>query len=215
MKLVLASGSDRRKELLSWLEIPFEVMEAGVDEAILPDEETSEAVARLALAKARTVAKQLEAQRIFADDEETGLVIGADTLVGIDNQIIGKPDNRQHAEEILKKLTGKTHEVWTGVCLWDADTGEHRVEVEKTLIKLHKLSDAQIEKYLETMEWEGKAGAYMIQGEMGKHVANVEGSYTNVVGLPLETLQDMLESMGVYLEVDLRKVVSEKTGYEK
>jgi septum formation protein len=215
MKLVLASGSDRRKELLSWLEIPFEVMESGVDETILPDEETSEAVARLALVKARTVAKQLEAQRIFADDEETGLVIGADTLVSLADQPIGKPVNRQDAGKIIKALSGKTHEVWTGVCLWDADTGEHRVEVEKTLVKFNHLSDAQIEKYLETKEWEGKAGAYMIQGEMVKHVANVEGSFTNVIGLPLETLQDMLESMGVFVEVDLRKVVSEKTGYEK
>ena len=204
MKIVLASESEWRKNLLAWLELPFEVVGSGVEETVYADEEASEVVARLATEKAEATAKKLS--------EEVGIVIGADTVIEIDGKIIGKPDNRQDARKIMQQLAGKTHEVWTGVCAVD-DVGNRRVEVEKTIVKFKPMTQAQIEKYLDQNEWVGKAGGYQVQGAIKPYVADIQGSYTNVIGLPLLMVQDMLESLGVGVEVDLPGLIKTKTGY--
>lgn len=214
MKLILASGSERRKELLSWLEIPFEVIESGIDETVYPDEEPSELVARLAVAKAHEVAKQWTVDSGQLAENDGIIVIGADTVVTVDDLIIGKPNNRKHAEEIIGKLSGKTHEVWTGVCVVDPLTGERKVETEVTRVTIRQISDKELKKYLDSNEWVGKAGGYAIQGKMGQYITDLAGSYTNVVGLPLLVLQDLLESLGTVVEVEVREEIRKRTGRE-
>lgn len=201
--------------MLSWLEIPFEVVESGVDESIYPDEEVSEAVARLAMAKTQVVAKKIEEQRVFGEAVEEGeLVMGADTMVCVGDRIMGKPVDRENAKEMIQLIQGRTHEVWTGICVIDVDTEEQRVEVDRTLVTLMPMSEQQIEDFLETKEWEGKAGGYQIQESMAAYVKDVEGSFTNVIGLPLLLAQDLLEGMGCPTEVDLRQIIELKTGHE-
>jgi septum formation protein len=211
MKLILASGSEWRKELLAWLELPFEVVESGVEEAIYQDEEASEAVARLALSKAETVMKKMADLRLKL--EGAMVVVGADTVINVGNQIIGKPADRGEAKRIIQQLAGKTHEVWTGLAVID-DLEDRRVEVEKTLVTFKPMTEAEVEKYLDTREWEGKAGGYQVQGAISKHIIDIQGSYTNVIGLPLLVIQDTLESLGGGVGVDVAEVIRGKTGYE-
>lgn len=215
MKLILASGSEWRRELLSWLQIPFEVVESGVEEDIFDDEEPSEVVATLAAMKAEAVAAKLRQEGVFGADEfEEMLVVGADTLIAVEDQVIGKPGDRQQAEEIVGRLSGKTHEVWTGVCVVDPATGERKVEVEVTRVTMRHISDKELKKYLDSNEWVGKAGGYQVQGEIRRFITDLEGSYTNVIGLPLLIVQDFLESMGTMVEVDVPEEIRRRTGRE-
>lgn len=214
MKLILASGSEWRKELLSWFKIPFNVIESGIDETGYPDEEPSELVARLATTKAREVSKRWMVDSGQWIEDEGILVIGADTVIVVNDLIIGKPNNREHAQEIIGQLSGKIHEVWTGVCVIDPLTGEQMVETEVTRVEMRHITDKELKKYLDSKEWVGKAGGYQIQGEIKKFILNVEGSYTNVIGLPLIVLQDLLEGLGAIVEVDVAEEIRLKTGKE-
>jgi septum formation protein len=214
MKLILASGSEWRKELLSWLELPFVVVESGVDETGFPDEEPSELVARLATLKAHEVARKRQATSNKPQEEEDTLIIGADTVVVVEDSIVGKPKDRKHAQEIIGQLSGKTHEVWTGVCVIDPVTGERRVEVEVTRVTMRHITDRELKKYLDTNEWVGKAGGYQVQGSIRDYITDLEGSYTNVIGLPLLIIQDFLESLGVMVEVDVVEEIRKRTGRE-
>lgn len=206
MKLVLASGSEWRKKLVAMLGLPFEVMESGVDENQFEWQEPSEVVATLATMKAEVVAGKLK----VSDRKRVGegmLVIGADTVVACGGEIVGKPKDEQEAREIIGKLAGKTHEVWTGVCVVDVDTGERVVEVEKTEVEFGLMGEKQVEEYLKTKEWVGKAGAYQVQKAISRYVKEVRGSYTNVIGLPMLLLVDMLERLGVWTEVEMEEVL--------
>lgn len=210
---------------MAWLKLPFEVMPAEINEAQFSWEEPEEVVATLATMKARRVAKKLEEERVFGSDEEEGLlVIGADTVIAVDDppthkateghrQIIGKPVDRQHAKEIIQKLAGKTHEVWTGLCLLDSDTGETIVETEKTKVEFRDMTDKLVEKYLETNEWVGKAGAYQVLGAIRPFIKLIDGSITNVIGLPMQKLVYMLEQMNVWTDENVEEIVGQKTGY--
>jgi septum formation protein len=215
MKIILASESEWRKELFAWLDLPFDVMPSNVDESIIEWDEPEEVVATLAAMKARAVAKQLNEQRVFgADDEEGLLVVGADTVISIDGEIIGKPDNREHAKAVIQKLSGKKHEVWTGVCLINTDTNEHMVEVARTEVEFRPIGEEELERYLNTNEWQGKAGGYQIQGAIKPFIKDLKGSYTNVIGLPLLTLVDMFEQWGVYVDQDVVVMLESKLGYK-
>jgi len=183
--LILGSSSPRRKELLNALGIRFMVIPSSVDEQLLSGETPEAHVQRLALAKARQVAGTVPGQ----------WVLGADTIVVIDGQILGKPHHTKEAEEMLKMLSQRTHTVFTGYAL----VNQHHPEKERvrhvcSRVHIRELSTDEIEAYVKTGEPMDKAGAYAIQGIGSAIVAHVTGSYTNVVGLPLcEVAQDLQE----------------------
>jgi septum formation protein len=180
--LVLASGSPRRRALLRRLGRPFRVVVPDVDERALPGEDPARHVRRLALAKARAVARRVPA----------GLVLGADTVVALDGRILGKPRDARDAVLMLSLLSGRTHEVLTGVALVAGGARRGPTAVVRTRVTMRPLRAGEIRDYVAGGEPLDKAGAYAIQGGARRFVERVEGSRTNVVGLPLERLEGML-----------------------
>ena len=180
--IILASRSPRRADLLKQIGLEFEVRPSGVEEPDITYIPPAIAVQELALTKARDVAANLG----------VGLVIGADTVVVIDQQPIGKPENDAHAVEILTRLSGNRHEVITGVALIDLDRGREVVWAEKTAVYFRELCQSEILAYVHSGETSDKAGAYGIQGSAGAFVERIEGCYFNVVGLPLASLVERL-----------------------
>ena len=183
--LILASSSPRRAELLRAAGIDFKIRPAGVDETIGPNEPPRDYVVRLSSEKARAVVR---------GDE---LALGADTTVVINGEIIGKPVDVEEAGRMLRALSGQWHEVLTGVTLARAD----RVvsAVSSTRVKFAELSDDEIKWYVSTGEPMDKAGAYAIQGHASLFVERIEGSYSNVVGLPVQLTYQLARRMGVEL----------------
>lgn len=190
MKLVLASASPRRAQILRDAGFTFEVIPAHVDETRLPRESAPDYVSRVASSKARRVAQSLAAKK------ERALVIGADTVVVVGRHIIGKPRDAADARRILRLLSGKTHKVLTGVSVVSVPSGKEVQYVETTLVQFLRLSDADIREYLATGEPFDKAGAYGIQGAGGRFVRRIEGCYFNVMGLPLSRVWTMLRDAG-------------------
>jgi nucleoside triphosphate pyrophosphatase len=183
---ILASASPRRHDLLASAGLRFVVQPAEIDEAALEGEAPPLYVRRLAREKARAVATPRRA----AGDRRP--VLGADTIVVLDGEIIGKPADRQRAREQLERLAGRQHQVITGFCV--LDPGESEIlDTATTEVVFKRLSAAEIEAYLETEEWRDKAGGYAIQGRAAFMVRSVMGSYTNVVGLPLAEAVEALE----------------------
>jgi septum formation protein len=176
--LILASGSPRRAELLRTAGIEFTVRVADVDETVLRGESPRDYVLRLSRAKALAVA---------GNDR---LVLGADTIVVIDGDIAGKPINNEDARRMLKALNGKWHDVLTAVSL--LRDGKILSEVSITRVKFTEMSESEIDWYISTGEPMDKAGAYGIQGYASRFVECIEGSYSNVVGLPVQTVYRML-----------------------
>jgi septum formation protein len=187
-KLILASQSPRRAELLAQAGYDFEVRPAGesAEDGLRDGEGPAELVARLARQKAADVVRRIVEQRTDAR-----LVLGCDTVAECGGQILGKPADEDDARRILKTLRGREHRVLTGVCLWEVPGGEPLVRVAVTTLRMDPLDDRQIEEYLAGGQWEGKAGAFGYQDRLG-WVRVVEGSESNVVGLPLELLAEML-----------------------
>lgn len=187
-RLILASASPRRSELLALLGRPFEVITADVDEAPLPNESAGELVVRLARAKASAVAQGDQGN-------QSAIVIGADTVVVVDGDIIGKPRDVDDAANILRRLSGRAHHVMTGVSVM-ATNGNGNVDfVETTVVTFAPLTDRDIDEYIATGEPMDKAGAYGIQGHGGRFVTAINGSYHNVVGLPVAQLAAALEEL--------------------
>jgi septum formation protein len=182
-KLVLASGSLRRAEILSAVGWPFETVLAGIDESRAADEEAISYVQRLALAKARAVAVGLE----------RGLVLGADTIVVVEGTILGKPENAEDAKRMLRMLSGKWHEVLTGVALVRADDKQRAsVDHELTRVRFSEMSDDEIDWYVSTGEPMDKAGAYAVQGKAALFIAEIAGDYFNIVGLPIRLVYELV-----------------------
>ncbi len=185
-KIVLASTSPRRQELMERLSVPFDVIAPeGVKEIQKGD--PREVVTRNATAKARKV----------TDGLSEGLVVGADTVVVVDGIIMGKAKDPLEARIMLVTLEGRMHRVLTGLAVVDAETGRRDVAVVETKVWFHPLTDQEIEDYVSTGEPIGKAGGYAIQGAGGALVERLEGCYENVVGLPLSRLRSMLEGFGL------------------
>ncbi len=178
-RIVLASQSPRRRELLGGLISEFDIMIDTTEEVAAPDLTPEELVKCLALQKAQNVAK-------MADGD--ALVIGADTVVCIDGRVLGKPKDEAEAKEMLKLLSGREHHVCTGFAIVDNTTGETVRDFERTVVKFRLLTDDEIEKYIKSGEPMDKAGAYGIQGVGALFVEGIKGDYFNVVGLPLCTL---------------------------
>ena len=179
-KLVLASGSPRRAEILERAGWPHEVIVAGIDETLLPNEEAAAYVQRLARSKAEKVASGLD----------EGLVLGADTTVVVANQILSQPVDEADAKRMLELLNAKWHEVLTGVALVRVG-GETRVAYETTRVRFAEMSAAEIDWYISTGEPFGKAGAYGIQGKASLFVEEIEGDYFNIMGLPIRLVYEL------------------------
>jgi septum formation protein len=190
-KIILASASPRRRELLHQIGLEFQVIPSTVEEQELPGETPEEHVVRLSLAKATEVAnREKNFGRWF---------IGSDTIVLCRDRILGKPRDQSHAAEMLKQLSGREHRVLSGYAVIDRQTGEQRAEAVSTKVCFRELTDDEITRYIATGESADKAGAYAIQGLGVCFVAGIEGSYTNVVGLPLCRLTLVLKELGVPL----------------
>lgn len=190
--LILASASPRRQEILRNAAIPFVVQPSDVPEVPLPEEAPKGYAERLAREKALAVA-QLRPQDI---------VLGADTVVVVDQEILEKPKDAADAARMLRLLSGKTHEVITGVCLVKLRTEkrELRTGLESTLVTMNDLTDEDIRAYIATGEPMDKAGAYAIQGIASRWITRIEGDYFNVVGLPVALVYRMLQEMAAELE---------------
>ena len=186
-KIILASTSPRRKEIFEKLGIPFTVEDSGYEEDLGLKKKPNELARYLALHKAKAVAKR----------HEDAIVIGADTIVVINGEVVGKARDRQHAMEILKKLSGSSHKVVTGFALINTKDGKVISKAVETKVQFKKLTDKEISDYLLSGEWKGKAGAYDIRGLSSRFVKKVEGDRLNVVGLPLKAFLDELEKIGV------------------
>ncbi len=187
MKLILASASVRRAEILHDAGFSFTVLSSVIDETPYPGETPHDLVQRLASAKA-----ELAAARAVGP----AIVIAADTEVALDGRIFGKPRSSDDARHMLEKLSGHTHSVFTGVALIRLPDAERRTFVESTLVHFAMLSADDITRYLATGEPHDKAGAYAIQGRAGRFIPRIEGCYFNVVGLPLARLQHALTALG-------------------
>lgn len=184
--LILASASPRRAELLTRAGFEFTVEPADVDESVMPGEQPAEYVVRVARAKAHAVVARCR--------KSANRVLAADTTVVVDGEILAKPADREDASRMLKRLAGVVHEVLTGVVVVAGD--RELTEVVRTRVHLLPLSPDEIAWYVESGEPEGKAGAYAIQERAARFVDWIEGSWSNVVGLPVATVDQMLKKLG-------------------
>ncbi len=187
MKLILASASMRRAEILHSAGLPFSVLSSAVDETPIPGESAKQMVQRLALAKV-----ELAAARAVGP----AIIIAADTVVTLDGMILGKPRTTDDARQMLEKLSGRTHSVITGVALIRLPDTERREFIETTHVQFGALDEEEIVRYLSSGEPFDKAGAYAIQGRAGRYIPRIEGCYYNVVGLPLARLCNALTELG-------------------
>ncbi len=186
--MILASASPRRRDLLAAAGLTFEVDPSDVPEDVLEGETPARYVRRVCLDKGRAVAKRRRA----AGDRRA--VLAADTVVVVDATILGKAADRQEARAMLQSLSGRTHQVITGFCLLFGDHGLVRQEVS-TDVCFRSLSEQDLSAYLDSRDWEDKAGAYAIQGGAAHMVRSLRGSYTNVVGLPVAEVVEALRTM--------------------
>lgn len=190
--ILLASGSPRRKEILSSLGLPFMIHVTNVEEAILSYCSPTDYVTQIAERKA-TVAHQ---QVLTNHSHKNSLILSADTAVVIDETILGKPNTLSEAMSMLGKLQNKTHSVFTAICLIDRQTKQKYTRALETRVTMKPLSDEMIEAYVHTGESMDKAGAYAIQGIGATLIREIMGDYFNVVGLSVSLLSDMLTEIG-------------------
>ena len=182
-RLILASGSPRRRELLTKMGYTFEIIKPDVDEHV--EGPARDVVHTLSRRKAEAVAR----------DIDSGIIIASDTLVSLDGAALGKPIDKADAHRMLRMLSGRTHEVFTGVTIIDADHHRAQTRVVRTGVRFRNLTDAEIDAYIQTGEPMDKAGAYAIQGGAGAFVESYEGSYENVIGFPVDDIQAMLDGI--------------------
>lgn len=187
MRLILASASERRNELLRSAGFDFEARASHVEETRLAGESAEDFTRRMAREKAREVGASAPPGRV---------ILSADTVVVIDGQILGKPDGPEDAARMLRQISGCTHRVITGVCVLLSPDGPEDSKRAVTRVTFAPLSEQEIHDYVQSGEPLGKAGAYAIQGLASKFVTRIEGSYTNVVGLPIHLVHEMLKPFG-------------------
>lgn len=181
-KIVLASESPRRAEILRAVGWPFETMAAGIDESRGVSEDAVTYVKQLAQTKAEAVARKLS----------SGIVLGADTVVVIDGEILGKPGDREDSRRMLTLLSGKWHEVLTGVVMLRIGESSRSVAAyESTRVRFSEMSEAEVEWYVATGEPMDKAGAYAVQGRAALFIEEIQGDYFNIVGLPIRLVYEL------------------------
>src|SRR4030067_1315180 len=204
-RLILASKSPRRYELLKQVGLDFEVIPSRVMEDIVQKESPQEHVIRLAEAKARDV----------ANGHPDRWLIAADTIVTINGTILGKPKNREEALEMLHRLSGQEHWVLTGFSVCHLEKGKGDKEAVQTAVRMKNLTPAEMEWYVQTGEPFDKAGGYAIQGIGSFMIESIRGSYTNVVGLPLCELIQMLQRLGAITISEFGMRIREPSGSER
>lgn len=183
--LILASGSPRRRELLAKMGYEFEICAPDVDEHVAGH--ARDIVTTLAQRKARAAAVHCK----------RGVIVASDTLVSLDGAPLGKPADAAEAREMLRALSGREHEVFTGVCVLDAESGESETRAVRTGVRFRALSPAEIDANVQTGEPMDKAGAYAIQGGASAFVEGLDGELENVIGFPVVEVKEMLDSFGV------------------
>ena len=211
VQLVLASQSPRRKELLERIGFTVRTIPADVDEDPVEGESPTEFVKRLARDKVLAVVERLHATTSHLADgaspQSTGIlasqkdaqirwVVGVDTVVVLDDDLLGKPQDPDHAFDMLQRLSGRKHKVITGFCIFDLKKNKEGIQAVVSTVRFKRLTRPEIEKYLAAGESMDKAGAYAVQGIGAYLIDSIQGSYTNVVGLPLCQTMEMLEEMG-------------------
>ncbi len=187
-RVVLASGSPRRREIMQLLDVPFEVIVSDADESTSSTLAT-DVVMELSMLKAVAVSDKLS-------DNERLIVIGSDTVVAKDNKILGKPKDKSDAYKMIKSIAGDVHSVYTGVAIIIKEKGKEEIRKSfycDTKVFVNPMTEKEIEAYISTDEPYDKAGAYGIQGRFSKHVSHIEGDYFNVVGLPISMLYDEIK----------------------
>lgn len=202
MQIVLASTSPRRKEIMSWLDIDFQSVKPEVEEKNFKSNNPEKLTRLLAEEKAKSLLS-------FYKD---ALIIGSDAVVSFDNQILEKPVDIEDQRKMLYLQKGKPAAVVCAVCLINANTGEKRVEVKKTDYTMADLTDQQIEDYLKTGKGLDKAGGFGLQDENGLFIGKMLGCYTNAMGFPICLVAEILKEFEIKVEVNIKKIVEEKTG---
>lgn len=183
-RFVLASNSPRRIDLLKILGYHFDIIPHSIEECLPADVLPSELVQNLAFLKANDVAGRVE----------NAIIISADTIVVHNKSILGKPRDSYDARRILSLLSNSEHDIISGVCIIDVPSKKKLLRIDRTHIKMRYIGEEEIEMYVRSGEPMDKAGAYAVQGEGKKFIEKIEGSYSNAVGLPLETVQEMLNN---------------------
>ena len=200
MQVILASSSPRRKDLLALLGTPFDVILPTAREDVRDQESPVDHVRRLALDKARSVSSRYSER----------VVIGSDTVIEIDHQILGKPDNIEQAKDMLTRLRGRCHKVHTGLAVICQATSMEEKRVESVKVWIKAFSESEVQEYLKTQDSLGKAGAYSIQGAGAPLIEKIEGDYPTVVGLPLWYTAKLLEQAGVGLPTSVEEIYRTK-----
>lgn len=193
MRVILASTSPRRRELLALLHIPFELAEPPYDERITPNLEPIEQVRIFAEGKAYSCRDRFPASAI----------IGCDTLIALGSEMLGKPRDRDEATDMLQRLSGRNHLIHTGLAVLPTQIGYVRSAVETIKVSFKRLAPSDVEAYVATEEGLGKAGAYAIQGRGAELIERIEGDYPAAVGLPLQLLARLLHEHGIITPVDI------------
>ena len=199
MRLILASASPRRREILELLGLPFEVIAPGFDELASSDRPVEDEVLDFALGKAASVAR----------DNPNSIVIGSDTMILINAKKVGKPDGIADAKQILRSLSGKTHRIFTSVAIVDGSGGPGLRIVEEVSVRMRDYSEKEIEDYLSCNESLDKAGAYSIQGRGRALIESIDGDYLTAVGLPLKPIAAYLKSRGISASLNVEKLCSD------
>lgn len=196
MNIILASASPRRKEILENASVKFEVMASSIEELTLDGESPCQMVMRLAFEKGMDI----------ASIQKSDLIISADTIVVIDNTVLGKPKNEIEARKMITSLSGRTHQVITGISLINLDNNKKIIDYVISNVKFKNLSEEDINDYIRTKESLDKAGAYGIQGYGALLVDEIQGDYFNIVGLPISRLSDLLKkhfNINLFMEGDV------------
>ena len=196
MNIILASASPRRKEILENTNIKFDIISSSIEELVLDGESPCQMVMRLAFEKGIDIASK----------HKSDLVISADTIVVLDNNILGKPKDEEEARQMISNLSGRTHQVITGISLINLENNKKIIDYVVSNVKFKKLSKDDINDYIKTKESLDKAGAYGIQGYGAILVEEIQGDYFNIVGLPISKLSDLLKihfNINLFTEGDL------------
>ncbi|HAG92159.1 MAG TPA: septum formation protein Maf [Bdellovibrionales bacterium] len=187
MKIVLASQSPRRRELLTQAGFEFRVQSVKVSEIIEQNLNPARVASHLATQKAEACFEAYNYKNL-----QGFLILGADTVVAVGDQILGKPETKEEAVHFLDLLSGRSHQVITGFCLIESGSGQKHVHWDETLVQFKKLSQEEIQSYVNSDEPYDKAGGYGIQGTAQNFVTGIQGSWTNVVGLPMEKMEEVI-----------------------
>src|SRR5918993_658511 len=201
MRLILASTSPRRREILALLGLPFDVIQPDFEETFSPGRSIEEEAIEFAVGKAESVARQ----------NARAIVIGSDTMISLDEGKIGKPRDLSDARAMLGKLAGRTHHIYTSVAIIDGSGGSGLTVLEKVTVKMRAFSDAEVEDYLACGESLDKAGAYSIQGKGRQLIASIDGDYLAAVGLPFTAIAAYLKDRGIALPLNVDRLYANKS----